>query len=160
LGCNDNGDLFPCHIPTFAHYLTNQGYDTVLSGKMYFVGSDQLHGFQRRLTTDVHPSSFDWSQYLLDEEGTKLHLNGCLIESLSVRSLQQSGQGAHLLHLDAEELIAIEKISGPLLKRINTLNVSKYAACRVNSQGQLLGCSSSRFVPRLGWYRRLNECHP
>jgi len=67
LGCMDNGDPFACEVPTFAHYLTNAGYDTVLSGKMHFIGPDQLHGFHTRLTTDVYPSSFDWSQYLLDE---------------------------------------------------------------------------------------------
>jgi choline-sulfatase len=28
---------------------------------MHFVGPDQLHGFERRLTTDVYPSSLDWT---------------------------------------------------------------------------------------------------
>ena len=27
---------------------------------MHFVGPDQLHGFQRRLTTDIYPAGFDW----------------------------------------------------------------------------------------------------
>lgn len=61
IGCNDNGDAFSALTPTFAHYLSNAGYDTILSGKMHFVGPDQLHGFRRRLTTDVYPSSYDWS---------------------------------------------------------------------------------------------------
>jgi choline-sulfatase len=68
LGCNDNGDSFPALTPTFAHYLTNAGYDVTLSGKMHFVGPDQLHGFKRRLTSDVYPSTFDWS-YDPDEAG-------------------------------------------------------------------------------------------
>ena len=37
------------------------GYDTALAGKMHFVGPDQLHGFEERLTTDVYPSGFDWT---------------------------------------------------------------------------------------------------
>ena len=60
-GCYDNGDPYHSFIPTFAHYLTNAGYETVLSGKMHFIGADQLHGFQRRLNTDVYPSGFIWS---------------------------------------------------------------------------------------------------
>lgn len=71
MGCFDNGDSFPSHIPTFAHYLSNQGYDTILSGKMHFVGADQLHGFRTRLTTDVYPSTYDWSYDLpLDDNET------------------------------------------------------------------------------------------
>jgi choline-sulfatase len=40
----------------------------VLSGKMHFVGPDQLHGFRRRLTTDVFPAGMDWVP-IQDEEG-------------------------------------------------------------------------------------------
>jgi choline-sulfatase len=68
-GCYDNGDPFPSFIPTYAHYLTNAGYETVLSGKMHFIGADQLHGFQRRLNTDVYPSGFLWSFPLPSEDG-------------------------------------------------------------------------------------------
>jgi choline-sulfatase len=60
-GCYDNGDPYHSFVPTFAHYLTNAGYDTVLAGKMHFIGADQLHGFRRRLNTDVYPSGFIWS---------------------------------------------------------------------------------------------------
>jgi choline-sulfatase len=69
-GCYDNGDPYHSFIPTFAHYLTNAGYDTVLAGKMHFVGADQLHGFQRRLNTDVYPSGFIWSYPLPPQEDT------------------------------------------------------------------------------------------
>lgn len=33
-GCYDNGAPYHSFIPTFAHYMTNAGYDTVLSGKI------------------------------------------------------------------------------------------------------------------------------
>jgi choline-sulfatase len=59
-GCYDNAAILPADVPTVAHYLTLAGYDTVLSGKMHFVGPDQLHGFARRLTTDVYPAAMDW----------------------------------------------------------------------------------------------------
>jgi choline-sulfatase len=60
IGAWDNGALLAADQPTFAHYLADAGYDTVLSGKMHFIGPDQLHGFRRRLTTDIYSSDFNW----------------------------------------------------------------------------------------------------
>jgi choline-sulfatase len=60
LRCWDNASVLHADEPTVAHHLTNAGYEAVLSGKMHFVGPDQLHGFRRRLTTDVFPASMDW----------------------------------------------------------------------------------------------------
>src|SRR5215210_6724583 len=68
LGCYDNASVLPADEPTVAHYLTNAGYETVLSGKMHFIGPDQLHGFRRRLTTDVFPATMDWVP-TMDKEG-------------------------------------------------------------------------------------------
>jgi choline-sulfatase len=59
-GCYDNGGLFPADQPTLCHYLSIAGYDTVASGKLHFIGPDQLHGFEKRLTTDFHPSNFNF----------------------------------------------------------------------------------------------------
>ena len=57
----DNAAEFASDIPTFAHHLRAAGYHTVLSGKMHFVGPDQLHGFEERLTTDIYPADFGWT---------------------------------------------------------------------------------------------------
>ncbi|MBY8976128.1 choline-sulfatase [Rhodobacteraceae bacterium NNCM2] len=57
----DNASEFPASVPTFAHYLRQEGYRTCLSGKMHFVGPDQLHGFEERLTTDIYPSDHAWT---------------------------------------------------------------------------------------------------
>jgi len=57
----DNAAEFPSSIPTFAHHLRAAGYHTCLSGKMHFVGPDQLHGFEERLTTDIYPADFGWT---------------------------------------------------------------------------------------------------
>ncbi|HXV26119.1 MAG TPA: choline-sulfatase [Alphaproteobacteria bacterium] len=56
----DNAAEFSSEVPTLAHYLAAEGYHTCLSGKMHFVGPDQLHGFEMRLTTDVYPADFTW----------------------------------------------------------------------------------------------------
>jgi choline-sulfatase len=57
----DNAAEFASDIPTFAHHLRRAGYQTCLSGKMHFVGPDQLHGFEQRLTTDIYPADFGWT---------------------------------------------------------------------------------------------------
>ena len=61
IGAYDNATEFPSEVPTFAHYLRDLGYHTCLSGKMHFVGADQLHGFEVRVTTDVYPADFSWT---------------------------------------------------------------------------------------------------
>ncbi len=61
IGAFDNAAEFPASIPTFAHYLRAAGYRTCLAGKMHFVGPDQLHGFEERVTTDVYPADFGWT---------------------------------------------------------------------------------------------------
>lgn len=57
----DNGTELGAGEPTFLHHLRRAGYETCLSGKMHFVGPDQLHGFERRLTPEIYPSSFTWT---------------------------------------------------------------------------------------------------
>ncbi|MFC0201132.1 choline-sulfatase [Paracoccus rhizosphaerae] len=57
----DNAAEFASDIPTYAHHLRRAGYHTALSGKMHFVGPDQLHGFEERLTTDIYPADFGWT---------------------------------------------------------------------------------------------------
>jgi choline-sulfatase len=57
----DNAAEYISSIPTFAHHLRRAGYYTALSGKMHFVGPDQLHGFEERLTTDIYPADFGWT---------------------------------------------------------------------------------------------------
>jgi choline-sulfatase len=60
-GVYDNAAEYASSIPTFAHHLRAAGYYTCLSGKMHFVGPDQLHGFEERLTTDIYPADFGWT---------------------------------------------------------------------------------------------------
>ena len=60
-GVYDNAAEFASALPTYAHHLRRAGYQTCLSGKMHFVGADQLHGFEERLTTDIYPPDFGWT---------------------------------------------------------------------------------------------------
>ena len=60
-GVYDNAAEFPSDLPTYAHHLRRAGWQTCLAGKMHFVGPDQLHGFEERLTTDIYPADFGWT---------------------------------------------------------------------------------------------------
>jgi choline-sulfatase len=61
IGVYDNAAEMRASLPTVTHHLRAAGYATVLSGKMHFVGPDQLHGFEERLTTEIYPADFEWT---------------------------------------------------------------------------------------------------
>lgn len=61
IGAFDNASELPAATPTLAHFLAHAGYQTILAGKMHFIGPDQLHGFAERLTTDIYPADFAWT---------------------------------------------------------------------------------------------------
>jgi choline-sulfatase len=60
-GVFDNAAELPASLPTVTHHLRADGYFTALLGKMHFVGPDQLHGFEERLTADIFPGDLDWT---------------------------------------------------------------------------------------------------
>ncbi len=100
LGTYDNGAEFPASFPTLAHYLRAAGYFTCLAGKMHFVGPDQLHGFEQRITTDVYPAGIDWTPDWtrpVDERLPWYH---------DMTSVLESGVYAATLQLDYDEEVA------------------------------------------------------
>ena len=91
IGAWDNGALYAADQPSLAHYLSNAGYDTVLSGKMHFIGPDQVHGFNRRLTTDIYSSETFFDQivfFCLELPGVA---RGIVFGAKSVRGTLGSG---------------------------------------------------------------------
>lgn len=91
IGMYDNASEFHAAIPTFAHYLRGLGYRAEMSGKMHFVGPDQLHGYQKRHTTEIYPGNFawtvDWSQGR-DYRPTNLTMAPVIESGQCIRSLQ------------------------------------------------------------------------
>jgi choline-sulfatase len=61
VGVYDNAAELRAGAPTLVHALRAAGYHTAVAGKMHFVGPDQLHGFEERLTTDIYPADVDWT---------------------------------------------------------------------------------------------------
>ena len=57
-GVYNNDDTLPDLMPTFLHALAAVGYETVLVGRMHFVGADQRHGFTKRIGGDYTPTTW------------------------------------------------------------------------------------------------------
>ena len=96
IGAYDNGSHLNADIPTYAHYLRREGYETTLAGKMHFVGPDQLHGFEHRLTSDIYPGDFGW-QVNWDMPDTRLEWYH------NASSVLQAGQCVQSNQLDYDE---------------------------------------------------------
>lgn len=91
IGVWDNASELPASVPTLAHYLRREGYHTVLSGKMHFIGPDQLHGFNERITTDIYPSNFAWTPDWIAGERyrpTGINMRAVVDSGVCTRSLQ------------------------------------------------------------------------
>lgn len=103
IGAYDNAAEFPSDIPTVAHYLRAQGYRTCLAGKMHFVGPDQLHGFEERLTTDMYPADFGWTpDWQHPEQRFFWHHN--------MQSVVEAGIFARTLALDFDDEVAFQSV--------------------------------------------------
>ncbi len=104
IGAWDNAAEFPASVPTLAHYLAMTGYRTVLSGKMHFVGPDQLHGFEERLTTDIYPADFAWTPNW-DEADTRI---GKWYHNMD--SLAEAGQALATYQIDYDEEVGFASV--------------------------------------------------
>ena len=104
IGAYDNGAELAASVPTLAHYLRARGYFTCLAGKMHFIGPDQLHGFEERLTTDVYPAGSDWIpdwSRPLEERLPWYH---------DMRGVLEAGVSEATLQLDYDEEVAFRSV--------------------------------------------------
>jgi choline-sulfatase len=92
----DNAAEFGASVPTVPHYLAYLGYRTILCGKMHFIGPDQLHGFEERLTTDIYPSDFSWTPDFL--RGPEYRPTG-----VSMRPVVEAGPCVRSLQIDYDD---------------------------------------------------------
>ena len=106
IGAWDNAAEFPAEVPTFSHVLRRAGYRSVLPGKMHFVGPDQLHGFEQRLTTDMYPADFGWTPDWRDENKRWFWYH-------NMQSVVEAGVYERTLEIDYDEEVgqqAVRKI--------------------------------------------------
>lgn len=76
-GIFDNSGALPSDQATFLHALANVGYETVLCGRMHFLGPDQRHGFTKRIAGDITPLTWGNKHRMQSELGV---FNGSLAE--------------------------------------------------------------------------------
>ncbi|MFT5115932.1 MAG: choline-sulfatase [Parasphingorhabdus sp.] len=92
----DNAIEMPASVPTLAHSLRELDYHTVLCGKMHFIGPDQVHGFNERITTDIYPSNFAWTpDWIVGERYRPTGIN--------MRAVVDAGQCVRSLQIDYDE---------------------------------------------------------
>ncbi|MBM2324017.1 MULTISPECIES: choline-sulfatase [Marivita] len=98
----DNAAEFGASVPTIAHFMRSVGYDTTLCGKMHFIGPDQMHGFDERLTTDIYPANFawaaDWSKPVTSPSPS----------GASVRPVLEAGPCTRSMQMDFDEEVAFK----------------------------------------------------
>ncbi|MFP6741292.1 MAG: choline-sulfatase [Alphaproteobacteria bacterium] len=104
----DNGAELPSSIPTIAHYLRARGYATCLSGKMHFVGADQLHGFEERVTSDVVPADFGWMPFGPDTEPA--WKDAALDEWPNMKPVIEAGVCIRSLGMDFDDEVAFQAV--------------------------------------------------
>lgn len=103
IGAYDNAAEFPASIPTFLHYLRTMGYRTCISGKQHFVGPDQLHGAEERLTSDIYPADFGWTPNWADpDEKLSWHHN--------MLSVVEAGPCQRDLQIDFDDETAYQSV--------------------------------------------------
>ncbi len=68
-GIFTNVNTLSSTIPTFVHYLAADGYETVLAGRMHFLGTDQRHGFTKRIAPDMTLVTWKRPEHIKKERG-------------------------------------------------------------------------------------------
>lgn len=75
-GIFTNIDALPDTLPTFLHHLVSAGYETVLVGRMHFIGRDQRHGFTKRVAPDFTNSGWARLPWLAQDFGVHTQTMG------------------------------------------------------------------------------------
>lgn len=108
-GAWDNGAEFAASLPTFIHYLRLLGYRTCLSGKMHFIGPDQLHGFEERLNSDIYPADFNWTANWSSDD-TLTDGGRLLAAAGEVNGIKRSGVYERTVQLDYDDEVAFRAV--------------------------------------------------
>ena len=103
-GVHDNAAEMRASLPTVTHRLRAAGYATALAGKMHFVGPDQLHGFEERLTPDVYPAGLDWTP------DWRLPLTERLPWYHTMDSVQHPGVSAAAMQVDYDDEVSFHAV--------------------------------------------------
>lgn len=109
-GVFSNKGAIPESSATFLHSLVAAGYETVLIGRMHFVGTNQRHGFIKRLVGDMTPVTWNRpSEKLAAERGV---FKNCYAEPGCIEVI--GGGDSPVLEYDKEVIrAALEYLNQP-----------------------------------------------
>jgi choline-sulfatase len=80
LGIMDNNQVLGSDERTIATELADEGYRTVLVGRMHFKGYEQFHGFQERYVGDITTQWWNEKRNDLGKFAGTMQMKGCLKE--------------------------------------------------------------------------------
>lgn len=100
-GVYNNMQCLPSDKATFVNSLTVGGYETVLSGRMHFVGNDQRHGYEKRFVGDITPC------YIGGDNEAEIYGDFKRSSGQNLTSIKKSGAG-HSAVLDFDEDVTAE----------------------------------------------------
>ena len=103
IGVYDNASELTADRPTIPHFLGHLGYHSVLCGKMHFVGPDQIHGFNERITTDIYPANFSWMPNW--EQGPSFISSG-----VTLSSVMEAGPCVRNMQMDYDDEVEYQGI--------------------------------------------------
>ena len=88
---------------------------------MHFIGPDQLHGFNERLTTDIYPADFSWTPDWL--KGPAYRPTG-----VSMRPVLESGPCVRSMQVDYDDEVEYRGAQWPMCQlRVPPSRVPKRA---------------------------------
>ncbi|MFA6891274.1 MAG: sulfatase-like hydrolase/transferase [Sphaerochaetaceae bacterium] len=97
-GVFNNMQALPTCNATFPASMTNAGYETVLCGRMHFLGWDQWHGYERRLVGDITPC------FVGGDNETEIYGSFRRSSGQNLTSIRKSGAG-HSAVLDYDQSV-------------------------------------------------------
>lgn len=100
-GVYNNMQCLPSDKATFVNSMTVGGYETVLCGRMHFVGNDQRHGYEKRLVGDITPCSIG------GDNEAEIYGEFKRSSGQNLTSIKKSGAGRSAV-LDYDEDVASE----------------------------------------------------
>ena len=86
-GVYNNMQCLSSDKATFVNSLTVSGYETVLSGRMHFVGYDQRHGYEKRFVGDITPC------FIGGDNETEIYGDFRRSSGQNLTSIKKSGAG-------------------------------------------------------------------
>lgn len=110
IGVYDNSSELSASVPTIAHYLRTLDYRTCLSGKHHFIGPDQLHGFEERLTTDICTAEYMFFPVWEDSRKEAMKRGVPLTWGGNVGAVKNAGICKRNLQIDYDEEVQFHSI--------------------------------------------------